>query len=135
MGHMTPQVWENAVDVNLNASWRMLRSFDPLLRQSDAGRVIFVTSIAAQRPKAYWSAYAVTKAALETLIKVYAQEVENTPIRANLLNPGATRTRMRAEAYPGEDPETVKTPDALADLFVELALPECRRNGEVVAYG
>jgi NAD(P)-dependent dehydrogenase (short-subunit alcohol dehydrogenase family) len=134
VGHMAPKDWANALDVNVTANWRMIRSFDPLLRQSDAGRVIFVTSAAAQRPTAYWGAYSVTKAALEMLAKVYAKEVENTPIRVNLLNPRATRTRMRAEAFPGEDPETLKTPEAVTDLFVELALPGCSRNGEVVDY-
>ena len=134
MGHISPQEWDRVIAINLTANWRMVRSFDPLLRQSDAGRVIFVTSRAAQRPNAYWGSYAVTKAALEMMAKVYAIEVEKTAIRVNLLNPGATRTRMRAEAYPGEDPETLKTPDALADLFVEMALPSFTKNGEVVSY-
>jgi NAD(P)-dependent dehydrogenase (short-subunit alcohol dehydrogenase family) len=134
MGHIPPDEWDRVVAINLTANWRMLRSFDPLLRQSDAGRVIFVTSLAARRPNAYWGTYAVTKAALEMMAKVYAIEVEKTAVRVNLLSPGPTRTRMRAEAYPGEDPETLKTPESLAELFVEMALPSFTKNGEVVSY-
>ena len=118
--------------VNTTANWRLLRSCDPLLRQSDAGRAIFVSSSVGATPRAYWSVYAISKAALEMMVKIYAQENENTPIRANLINPGATRTNMRALAMPGEDPETLKTPDDVTDYFVDLALPGCTRNGETI---
>ncbi len=127
-----PNEWEPVIDVNLTANWRLIRSFDPLLRLSDAGRAIFVTSTIARVPKAYWGAYAVSKAALEMLVRTYAAEIVKTNVRANLLDPGAVATRMRAHAFPGEDPETLPTPMSVTDRFVELASPACELNGEVV---
>ena len=115
VGHIDPGVWDDAVQLNLTANYRLIRSLDPLLRASDAGRAVFVTS-GASRGIAYWGAYAATKAGLDALVKCYADEVENTDMRVNLLNPGATRTNMRAQAFPGEDPETLKTPESIADL-------------------
>ncbi len=138
LGTMTPLVqydakaWQEVFDVNVHANWRLMRVVDPLLRLSDAGRAILVTSAAARNPKAYWGAYAVTKAALETMTQVWAAELANTSVRVNLLNPGATRTQMRATAFPGEDPLTLKTPDALTDTFLELASADCQRHGELV---
>ena len=119
VSHMDPHVWEDAVKLNLTSNYRLIRSLDPLLRAADAGRAIFVTS-GASRGIAFWGAYAATKAGLDGLIKCYADEVENTAIRVNLLSPGATRTRMRAAAFPGEDPETLKTPEAITGVFVIL---------------
>ncbi len=132
LAHAQADDWERTMAVNLTANWRLLRSMDPLLRMSEAGRAIFVTSAVGQRVQPYFSAYSISKAGLDMMIRVYAAENENTPIRANILDPQRTRTRMRAEAFPGEDPMTVKTPEALTDLFVELALPSCERNGEIV---
>jgi len=132
MHQIDPKEWARLLDVNLTANWRLIRGCDPLLRMSDAGRAIFVTSGAARAPAAYWAGYAVTKAALEQMVKVWAAEVAKTSVRVNLLDPGATRTRMRAAAFPGEDPQTLKPPEALVDLFVDLASPECTRHGEVV---
>lgn len=134
VGHIDPSVWDDAVQLNLTANYRLIRSLDPLLRASDAGRALFVTS-GATRGIAFWGAYAATKAGLDALIKCYADEVENTDIRVNLLNPGATRTNMRAQAFPGEDPETLKTPESIADLFVELTEVSCTRHGEIVQAG
>ena len=130
--HIDAAVWSDVVDVNLNANWRLIRTTDPLLRQSDAGRALFVTSGAAHGKRPYWGAYAVTKAALEMMVSCWAAETEETDLRINLLDPGATRTSMRADAYPGEDPATVKPPEDLADMFVELCSPSCARHGEVV---
>ncbi|MBT7486502.1 MAG: SDR family NAD(P)-dependent oxidoreductase [Rhodospirillales bacterium] len=132
IGHIDPQAWDQVMAVNTTANWRLLRSCDPLLRQSDAGRAIFVSSSVGATPKAYWSIYAISKAALEMMVKIYALEIENTAIRANLINPGATRTNMRALAMPGEDPETLKTPDDVTDYFIDLALPGCTCNGETI---
>ena len=138
LGKLTPmhqtdaEVWKKTMDINLTANWRLLRSMDPLLRTSDAGRAIFVSSTVGHDVRAFWSAYAVSKAALEMMVKIYAAENEKTPIRANLINPGATRTAMRAEAYPGENPDTLKTPDDVTDLFLELASPACTRNGDLL---
>ena len=132
MGHTDPQVWDQTMAVNVTANWRLIRSMDPLLRQSDAGRAIFLTSTAGQRARAYWGIYAVSKAALEMMINTYAQEIEKTHIRVNLFNPTGTRTGMRAEAFPGEDPMTIKTPEYVADQIVELALPSVTVNGETI---
>ena len=132
MHQVDPKTWDQVMGLNLTANWRLLRSMDPLLRASDAGRAIFVSSTVGHDARAFWSTYAVSKAALEMMVKVYAAETVKTTIRANLVNPGATRTAMRAEAYPGEDPGTLKPPDAVTDLFVELASPACTRTGELV---
>ena len=132
MGHTDPQIWDQTMAVNVTANWRLIRSMDPLLRQSDAGRAIFLTSTAGQRARAYWGIYAVSKAALEMMINTYAQEIEKTHIRVNLFNPTGTRTGMRAEAFPGEDPMTIQTPEYVADQIVELALPSFTANGETI---
>lgn len=128
----TPPSWEQTMAVNVTANWRLIRSFDPLLRASHSGRAIFVTSGAAARPRAYWGAYAVSKAALEMLVGIYAAETVKTSVRVNLIDPGATRTSMRAQAYPGEDPLTLKTPEQITGVFVELASADCTRHGEHV---
>jgi NAD(P)-dependent dehydrogenase (short-subunit alcohol dehydrogenase family) len=130
--HTEPKHWQEAIDVNLTANWRLIRSLDPLLRLSEAGRAIFVTSGAARGPRAYWGAYAVSKAALEMLVGIYAQENQQGKLRANLVDPGRTRTRMRASAYPGEDPNTLPPPDAITDAFVRLARADFTGNGEIV---
>jgi NAD(P)-dependent dehydrogenase (short-subunit alcohol dehydrogenase family) len=132
MHHIDAKVWTDVVDVNLNANWRLIRTTDPLLRQSDAGRAVFVTSGAAHGKRPFWGAYAVTKATLEMMVTCWAAETEKTAMRINLLDPGATRTGMRADAYPGEDPATVKPPEDLADAFVDLCSPSCDRHGDVV---
>ena len=132
MGHIETQVWDRVIAVNLTANWRLIRSFDPLLRASDSGRAIFVTSGAAGGAHPYWGAYAVTKAALEAMVKTWAGEVTKTPVKVNLVDPGALRTSMRAEAYPGEDPETVRQAGEVTDTFVELAEAASTRHGEIV---
>jgi NAD(P)-dependent dehydrogenase (short-subunit alcohol dehydrogenase family) len=131
LGHISPETWEQVLAVNLTVNWRLIRSLDPLLRTSDAGRAIFVTS-GVSGGRAYWGAYAVSKAALESMVKTYAHEVAKTNVRANLVNPGATRTRMRAQAYPGENPDTLRSPESITGVFVDLAEPACTLNGEVV---
>lgn len=131
LGHVTADAWEEVLSVNLTANWRLIRTLDPLLRRSDAGRAIFVSSGAAVNQRAYWGPYSASKAGLEALVKTYAQEVENTPVRANLINPGPTRTRMRAKAFPGEAPESLKTAEVVTPTFVRLAEVSCRDNGRV----
>lgn len=130
--HMHHEVWEQVINTNLTANWRVLRTVDPLLKASDAGRAIFVTSTVGAEPRAYWSAYAVSKAALEHMTYIYAAEVAKGTVRANLINPGGTRTAMRAQAMPGENPETVKAPETITGLFVDLAEPACTKNGELI---
>jgi len=132
VAHLDPRVWDETMAVNVTANYRLIRTLDPLLRASDAGRAIFVTSGAARISRAYWSVYAASKAALESLVRIYAAETEKTRLRVNLLNPGPVRTGMRAAAFPGEDPMTLPPPEALADLFLELALPSCTRHGETL---
>jgi NAD(P)-dependent dehydrogenase (short-subunit alcohol dehydrogenase family) len=134
IAHATDDVWLNVMTTNLAANWRLIRTLDPLLQRSDAGRAIFVTSGAAQKSTAYWGFYAASKAALETIVKTYAAEVSTTKVRANLIDPGPTRTNMRAKAYPGEDANTLPTPTEVAALFVELALPSCTQTGTTTAY-
>lgn len=127
-----PQVWDQVLAINLTANWRLIRSFDPLMRASDAGRMVFLSSGAAQGHRAFWGIYAVSKAALEMTVGTYSQEILKTNIKVNAFDPGRTRTNMRAEAYPGEDPQTLKTPEFLAPQIVEMVLPSCMLNGEVV---
>ena len=132
LGHVKPADWDSVLAVNVTANWRLIRSLDPLLRQSDAGRAIFVTSGLARMPIAYWGPYAASKAALEMLVKVYAAETAKTKVKANLLDPGIVRTAMRARAFPGEDPLRLRPPDSITDAFVDLASPSCTRSGAVV---
>lgn len=131
LGHVPPKVWQQVMDINVTANWRLIRSFDPLLRASDAGRAIFVTSGAAHKARAYWGPYAVSKAALDALVRTYAAENATTNVRAMLLNPGPLRTAMRYAAMPGEDPDTLKTPDDLAPHVVRLASPEWSESGKL----
>jgi NAD(P)-dependent dehydrogenase (short-subunit alcohol dehydrogenase family) len=129
--HIASAHWEKVLAVNLTANWRLIRTLDPLLRRSDAGRAIFLTSSVAQSARAYWAPYSVSKAALETLAKTYANETSGTPIRVNLVDPGAMATRMRAEAYPGEDQATLPSPEAVTETFVQLAMAETDATGEL----
>lgn len=131
--HIPSQHWEQVMRVNVTANWRLIRTLDPLLRRSDAGRVIFVTSSSvAQTGRAYWAPYSVSKAALECLAKTYANETQDSPIKVNLVDPGATATRMRAEAYPGEDQTTLRRPEAVAEAFVPLAMPDFAETGQII---
>jgi NAD(P)-dependent dehydrogenase (short-subunit alcohol dehydrogenase family) len=132
LGHQSPEAWKHILDINLTANWRLIRSFDALLRASDAGRAIFVGSSVTQGVWAYWGAYAVSKAALEMMVRIYAAEIAKTNVRANILNPGPTRTDIRHDALPGEDPSKLKSPESVTGPFVDLAEPGCTMNGEVV---
>lgn len=134
VGHIAPKDWDEVMNINLTANWRLIRSMDPLLRRSDGGRALFVTSGAAQSCKPYWGAYAATKAALNAIVTSWAHEMENTPVRVNLINPGATRTDMRAKAMPGEDPMSLPSPSDIAPLFVKLGLPDLKTNGEIIDF-
>lgn len=129
LGHVDPKNWDDVVAINITANWRLIRSMDPLLRQSDAGRAIFMSSGAATNVRAYWGPYAVSKAALDALVRTYSEETKNTPVRANLFNPGATRTKMRAQAMPGEDPNTLPAPEEIAAHLLKLADPALTETG------
>lgn len=133
--HLDPKVWDDVMAINVTANYRLIRSLDPLLRASDAGRAVFVTSGVAHSAPAYWGAYSVSKAALEALVKTYAAEVANTSkLRVNLFSPGPTRTRMRATAMPGEDPMTLPTADDVAVQMVEMCGEEFADNGAVYKF-
>lgn len=129
--HITADAWAEVIEVNLTANWRLIRSLDPLLRRSEAGRAVFVSSGAATAKAAYWGPYAVSKAGLEALVKTYAHEVASTPVKVNLLNPGPVRTTMRARAFPGENPETLPVPEALVPMFLELVDAGLADSGQV----
>ena len=118
--HITADAWNEVIDVNLTANWRLIRSLDPLLRRAEAARAVFVSSGAATGKNAYWGPYAVSKAGLEALVKTYAHEVASTAIKVNILNPGPVRTTMRQRAFPGENPETLPPPEALVPMFLDL---------------
>lgn len=121
VAHIEPKHWDRVLAVNLTASYRLIRSVEPLLRAAERPRAIFLTSGRAIRPRAFWGPYGATKAALENLVRTWADELETTPIRAVLLDPDVMRTRMRAEAMPGEDPATLPDPAEIGPLVVELA--------------
>ena len=134
LGHIDPKEWDKVMSVNVTANWRLIRSLDPLLQRSDAGRVVFMSSGAGHRAelRAYWGLYGVTKAALDTLARFYAAETQNiTKIRVNLFQPGPLRTAMRAKAMPGEDPMTLNTPEEAAPALVAMCAPEWNETGKV----
>lgn len=129
LGHVEPKVWDDVMAVNVTANWRLIRAMDPLLQASAAGRAVFLTSGAASSAKAYWGPYSVSKAALDALARTYAAENANTKLRVNLFNPGPTRTRMRGAAMPGEDPETLPTPEDVGDGILPLCHADWSANG------
>jgi NAD(P)-dependent dehydrogenase (short-subunit alcohol dehydrogenase family) len=130
-GHLDPSIWQEIIDVNLTANWRLIRSLDPLLRRSDSGRAVFTTCAAGRQADAYWNAYAAAKAGLEALVRSYAAEVSNTPIRANLVDPGPVHTKLRNNAFPGEDKTHLRKPEDVTDAFLAAVAPDCARNGEI----
>lgn len=127
--HLDPKVFEEVMAVNVTANYRLIRSLDPLLRQSDAGRALFVTSGATRRCRPYWGAYSASKAALEALVRTWAAEVATTALKVNLLDPGRVRTRMRAQAAPGEDPLTLPEPATLAPAILRMLSPGTTEHG------
>ena len=131
LGHYDQASWDKVMAVNVTANWRLIRSLDPLLRASDAGRAIFVGSGAAWNNRAYWGLYGASKAALHALALTYAAETVTTPVRVMVVNPGPLRTKMRASAMPGEDPSTLKTPEDLAPHIVRLASPAWSETGKI----
>src|ERR1700710_2324012 len=128
VSHILPADWGEVMAVNLTAAWRLIRTTDPLLRQAPSGRAVFVTESRAREPRAYWGAMGATKAGMEHLVLTYAQEVVTTQVRVNLFDPGPVATRMRANAFPGEDRSTLPPPEAVAPALVALCLPSEQRN-------
>ena len=131
VGHFEPKLWDEVLAVNLTANWRLIRSLDPLLQQSDSGRAVFVTSDAVHEGTAFWGPYCASKAALETLVKTYAAENQTNPVCINLFNPGPVRTALRARAMPGEDPAKLVRPPKIAEAMIDLCGPDCTVSGAV----
>lgn len=132
--HVDQKAWDEVMQVNVTANYRLIRSLDTLLRAADAARAVFITSGAANKATAYWGPYAVSKAAMDMLVRTYASEVSTTNIKVNLFNPGPVRTRMRAKAMPGEDPMSLETPEQVAEAIVALCLPSVSENGKLYNY-
>ena len=131
-----PRSFEETIEVNLTANWRLIRSLAPLLLASPSGRAVFVTSGVVPRPRAFWGPYQASKAGLEALVHAFAEETEKGPLRVNLFDPGATRTQMRASAMPGEDPETLPAPETVAaDIVAMLGEAETRHGVRVTFAG
>ena len=134
LSHVEPKAFDEVMAVNVTANWQLIRCMEPLLVQSDAGRAVFVTSGASWKGIAYWGPYAISKAALNAMVQTWAAENMTTKLRANLLTPGPIRTRMRAQAMPGEDPTTLETPDKVAEKIVDMCLPSFTETGKVYAW-
>ena len=134
LGHIDMKPWNDVIATNLSANFQLIRCMEPLLKKSDAGRAVFITSGAANKATGYLGPYAASKAALETLARVWAQETASTPLRINLFNPGPIRTRMRAAVFPGEDPMTLDTPEQAAELIVPMCLPSWNESGKFFDY-
>lgn len=134
LGHIELKPWTEVMAINITANFQLIRCMEPLLRQSDAGRAVFVTSSAASNANAYRGPYAASKAALDTLVRSWANETASTPIRVNLFDPGSTRTRMRATVFPGEDPMMLDTPEQVADFIVPMCLPSWSETGKLYDY-
>jgi len=131
LGHVEPKGWDEVMAINVTANWHLIRAMDPLLRRSSAGRAVFMTSGAATHARAYSGPYSVSKAALNVLARTYAAETTSTPVRVNVFNPGPTRTRMRAQVMPGEDPMTLPPPEEVAEKILDLCLPGFSETGRL----
>jgi len=132
VAHIMPNDWADVVAVNLAAAWRLIRSCDPLLRNAPAGRAVFVTDVRARVPLAYWDAYGATKAGMQHLVLTWADELRKTRLRVNLFDPGVVRSRLRASAFPGEDPASLPRPQDVAPALAALCLPAETRHGAVI---
>ena len=134
LGHIDVKDWNELVNTNITANWRLIRTLDPILKLSKAGRAIFVSSGVVGKNRAYLGGYTMSKAALEAIALTYAAECEITSVKVNVIDPGPVRTAMRAKLYPGEDASTLTTPEEISELFMELASTDCERSGELIKY-
>lgn len=132
--HIEPKIMDELIAVNFTANYRLIRVLDPLLRASPAGRAVFISSGVTLHPRPFWGGYSASKAALNALVLCYAQEIANTSLKVNLLNPGAMATAMRAKAMPGENPDTLPKPSALAPLIMDMLSPEYRQNAQFIHF-
>jgi NAD(P)-dependent dehydrogenase (short-subunit alcohol dehydrogenase family) len=131
LAHIEAKVFEKVMNTNVTSMWRLIRSLEPLLVKSDAARALLLSSGVATKPRAFWGAYAMSKAAVETMGRIWAEEMAHTSLKVNLVNPGATRTAMRAQAMPGEDPQTLPHPSEIAEKILFLASPEMTDSGRL----
>lgn len=131
IGHVEAKVFDKVMAVNVTGTWRLIRSVDPLLRKSDAGRAMLLSSGAAHSGRAFWGPYAASKAAVEALARSWADETRSMPLRVNSVDPGATRTAMRAQAVPGENPDTLPAPAEIAAKILPLASPALKETGMI----
>lgn len=134
MPHILPRDWNDVITVNLSAAWRLIRTCEPPLRNAEAGRAVFVTDARAREPKAYWGAYGATKAGMEHLVLTWAGELRETRLRVNLFDPGVVRTRLRAGAFPGEDPASLPKPEEVGPSLASLCMPTETRHGELIRF-
>jgi NAD(P)-dependent dehydrogenase (short-subunit alcohol dehydrogenase family) len=134
LGHIELKAWTDMMAINVTANFQLIRCMEPLLKQSDAGRAVFLTSGAASKALAYWGPYAASKAALDTLVRVWANETASTNLRVNLFSPGPIRTRMRAQVFPGEDPMTLDTPEQVAEFILPMCTPDWSETGKLYDY-
>jgi NAD(P)-dependent dehydrogenase (short-subunit alcohol dehydrogenase family) len=134
LGHIDLKPWNDVIAVNVTANFQLIRCVEPLLKKSDAGRALFVTAAASHKAFAYLGPYAASKAALETLVRVWANETATTSVRVNLFSPGPIRTRMRATVFPGEDPMTLDTPEQVAEFIVPMCAPDWTETGKLYDY-
>ncbi len=131
MSHYEPKIWKNIFEINFHANWRLIRNFEMLLKQSNSGRAIFVTSGIARKKRAYWGPYSASKAALEKMVLDWSEEITKTNLKVNIIDPGRVRTSMRKSAYPGENPEINPMPEEVTDLFVKLSDDNLQDNGQI----
>jgi NAD(P)-dependent dehydrogenase (short-subunit alcohol dehydrogenase family) len=134
ISHLEPKMFEDTLATNLTANYRLIRSLDPLLKAAKAARVAFMSSGASWNTRAYWGLYGLTKAGLDALVRSYAAELADTPIKVNVFNPGPIATKMRAQAMPGEDPLTLDSPAQAASFLLKLLSEECQETGKVLDY-
>jgi NAD(P)-dependent dehydrogenase (short-subunit alcohol dehydrogenase family) len=134
LSHVEPKAWADVIAINVTANWQLIRCMEPLLVKSDAGRAVFLTSAAASDAQAYWGPYAISKSALDTMARIWAAETAITPLKINIFDPGAVATRMRKSAFPGEEQDTLKTPDEVAPKIVELCLPSFMDSGKLYSF-
>lgn len=121
VSNIPPKLWDQIIATNVTATYRLIRSMEPLLRASDAGRALFLTTGQGVRKRAFWGGYAATKSAMDTIVRCWADEIEHTSVRAVIIDPGVMRTRMRAQAFPGEDPATLTDPSEIGPMIVAYA--------------
>ena len=134
LGHVEPKDFDNLFAVNVTANWQLIRTMDPLLKASSAGRAVFLTSGLSWRAQAYTGVYAATKAALDALVRTYAAETVTTNVKVNAFNPGPTRTKMYASGWPGADQSKLAPPEDIARAIVSLCLPSCGESGKMYDY-